>query len=209
MFFEKIWLILFSFDVGPILAIEECCIEPYETKKELSLKMSNIGSKLLLRVLKDLPKYMALKKPQPLEGVSYAPKITKDMFELKWEEKTAQEIYNQFRALSDTSKLYSYWKNTSTIVRFEDALSPRTIKSEITNFSVEDEDSVPGQVIPKMTKKHGKLICIKCVEGWITFRKFYYGQRGVMNSADFYNGFLKTQRKMDNSRFVSLDKIEM
>ena len=126
--------------------------------------MANIGSELLLRVLKDLPKYMASKKTQPLEGITYAPKITKDMFEIRWEEKTAQEIYNQYRALHNfhnSRKLYSYWKNTQTIVRFDEILSPDMLKN-LVKFSAEDEDTVPGQVISKKVENHERLVCIKC-----------------------------------------------
>jgi len=199
----------FHFDIGPILATEECCIEPDETSKELSVKMADIGSNLLLKVLKDLPVYTTSKKSQPIEGITYAPKITKDMFEIKWKEKTAQEVYNQFRALGNISKLYSYWKNTETIVRFDNPLPPSNISD--VDYSAEDlEFCVPGQVVSKKTKKHGRLVCIRCKSGWIAFRKIYYGQRKVMSMSDFHNGFLQNNQKIvdDNLLFTAIDELE-
>ena len=53
-----------------MLASEECPIEQDETSQELSMKMANIGSELLIKVLNDLPKHMETKKTQPSEGVT-------------------------------------------------------------------------------------------------------------------------------------------
>ena len=202
-------MIYFSFDIGPILATEECSIEPDETSKDLSVKMANIGSNLLLKVLKDLPVYTTSKKSQPIEGITYAPKITKDMFEIKWKEKTAQEIYNQFRALGNIYKLYSYWKSTDTIVRFDNPLPPSNI-SDVDYSAEQLEFCVPGQVISKKTKRHGRLVCIRCKSGWIAFRKIYYGQRKAMNMSDFHNGFLQNNQKIvnDNLLFTARDELE-
>ena len=189
-----------------MLASEECPIEQDETSQELSIKMANIGSELLIKVLNDLPKHMETKKTQPSEGVTYAPKITKDMFEIRWEEKSAQEIYNQYRALQNfhnSSKLYSYWKDTQTIVRFDEVLPPDMLKN-LVKLSDNDEKSVPGQVISKKVKNHGRILCIKCANGWIAFKRIYYGQRKVMNMSDFYNGFLHSNQ--GHNSFSRYDK---
>merc|ERR1719270_1523743 len=193
----------FHFDIGPIFATEECIIEPDETSSELSVKMANIGANLLLKVLEDLPKYTASKRSQPQDNITYAPKITKDMLEIKWEKKTAKEVYNQFRALSHISKLYSYWKESKTIVRFENPIPPNILDELIRK---EDENSVPGQVMSLKNKTHGRIVFIKCKKGWIAFRNIYYGQRKVMTMSDFYNGFFH-QQKSDKLLFSSSDDL--
>ena len=67
------------FDVGNILASETVTIGDEEKRPELTQRMAETGAALLLTVLRDLERYEAESRPQPLEGVSYAPAVDKSL----------------------------------------------------------------------------------------------------------------------------------
>lgn len=152
-----------------------------------------MGAELMIRVLRDLEGHDKNKVDQPQEGISYAPKIVKSDFEIKWTEKSAEDVYNQSRALADMGKLYSFWKDT--IVRFEKPLQP----SSLENLCLDDKypNYSPGQVI---SVKQGKtrLVCIKCLQGWISFERFFYDKRKVMTASDFYSGFMSNNKSQQH-----------
>jgi methionyl-tRNA formyltransferase len=71
-------------DTGPMLTQDSLPIEPYETSQTLHDKMAQLGAKLLTETL---PAYLSgeiLPQPQPEEGITYAPQITKEEGEIDW-----------------------------------------------------------------------------------------------------------------------------
>ena len=171
-----------------MLAKKECEIGPHETRLELSKKMSHIGAELMLTVLQDLSTYMDSRQPQPEGHFKLAPKISREMFEITWEKKTALEVYNQWRALSDMGKLYSFWAKTGSIVRLERAsMIPSDLMEKISSTY---PDSQAGRVVSLRTKSVPRIIAVKCAQGWISFQKFSYSSKKAMNVQDFYSGFI-------------------
>ena len=60
-----------SFDVGNILSVKRCQIDPDELRPELETRLARIGADLMLEVIKDLDRYRLESKSQSDEGVTY------------------------------------------------------------------------------------------------------------------------------------------
>ena len=60
-----------SFDIGDILAIHECSIGKEEFQPSLLDKLADIGSNLLLQVLKNLDEYESNILSQSSQGITY------------------------------------------------------------------------------------------------------------------------------------------
>jgi methionyl-tRNA formyltransferase len=130
-----------------------------------------------------------------------APKIGKESFEIHWTKQTALQVYNQYRAVSDLSKLHSTWQETNKVVRLNDIVHPAVIE----NMDLDrlHPDAQPGQVIVTPRKKKGceRYLCIKCLDGWTAFRQLYYGPRKVIGAADFNSGFITKNNHGDGKTF--------
>jgi methionyl-tRNA formyltransferase len=67
------------FDVGDIVATERVAVGEDERRPELTRRMADVGARLLVAVLRDLERYEAESRPQPLEGISHAPAVDKSL----------------------------------------------------------------------------------------------------------------------------------
>jgi methionyl-tRNA formyltransferase len=67
-------------DTGPMLLAETVPLRGRSTTPELHDALAPLGARLILRVLAENPPPV----PQPLEGVTYAPKLTKEDGRLDW-----------------------------------------------------------------------------------------------------------------------------
>jgi len=93
-------------DTGPILLQETVEIKSDDTVETLSLRLSEIGSNVLLRTLKDLEEGKL--KPTPQVGdVTYAPILKKTDGLIKWS-KSAVELYNFIRGVTPWPGAYSF-----------------------------------------------------------------------------------------------------
>lgn len=86
-------------DTGPILSQREEPIRPDDTYATLEERLSQIGAALLIETL---PAYLAgelVPRPQPEEGVTYAPQLRKEDGQIDWH-KSAVELDRQIRAVT-------------------------------------------------------------------------------------------------------------
>jgi methionyl-tRNA formyltransferase len=67
------------FDVGDIVATETVAVGGDERRPELTRRMAEVGARLLVAVLRDLERYEAESRPQPLQGISHAPAVDKSL----------------------------------------------------------------------------------------------------------------------------------
>ncbi len=94
-------------DTGPVLLEEAVPITPLTTATILHDALAAIGARLALRALAESP----TPKPQPGEGVTYAPKLTREDGRIDWT-RDAGAIGRQVRALNP-------WPGTFTTLRGE------------------------------------------------------------------------------------------
>ena len=131
-----------------------------------------------------------------------APKLTKKSFEVMWQDSTSREVYNQWRALADLGKLFSYWQDSGVMVHLADLVHPDIVDS----LKLDETGSDPGRTISVKRKKE-RYICVKCKSGWVAFRNFFYGPKKVMTANDFFNGYISKNRDR-NLFFVSSHHLE-
>ncbi|MGO9986979.1 MAG: methionyl-tRNA formyltransferase [Rhodomicrobium sp.] len=86
-------------DTGPVALADFIQIGPDATAGEIHDHLSLMGATLILSALAMLKKGELFFTPQPSEGVTYAPKITKEETRIDWT-KPASEVHNHIRGLS-------------------------------------------------------------------------------------------------------------
>jgi methionyl-tRNA formyltransferase len=95
-------------DTGPILSQRSVRIGPGETAGSLLVRLSTLGADLLLDTL---PRYLAGEiqpKPQPEEGATYAPMLTKEEGQLDFSH-PAEELERKVRAFNPWPGTYFNW----------------------------------------------------------------------------------------------------
>ncbi|MBN1641414.1 MAG: methionyl-tRNA formyltransferase [Anaerolineae bacterium] len=71
-------------DTGPIVAQARCPIAPTDTTAALTPRLAQIGAELLVEVLPRWLRGEIAPRPQPEEGMTYAPRLTKDQGAIDW-----------------------------------------------------------------------------------------------------------------------------
>ena len=93
-------------DEGDMLLKKEVEIGENETFGELWQRLSKLGAELLVKTL-DLIEKDQLKQTSQPEGATYAPKLSKEIAKINWENKTAKEIKNLARGLNPIMGAYT------------------------------------------------------------------------------------------------------
>ena len=114
-------------DTGPMLLQEALPIGPSDTAATLHDRLSDIGARLVLRALAENPPPI----PQPGDGMTYAPKLTREDGRIDWT-RTGAQIDRQIRA-------FDPWPGTFT------TLDGETLK--ILSATLADMSGPPGTVL--------------------------------------------------------------
>jgi methionyl-tRNA formyltransferase len=88
-----------SLDTGPILAIKRVPITPETTAASLHDALAGLAARMVGPAIDDLASGRAAPRPQPEQGVTYAPKIDKAEARLDWSQPAAF-LERQLRALN-------------------------------------------------------------------------------------------------------------
>lgn len=94
-------------DTGDILRQTTTPIQPEDNAETLHDRLARMGAELLVRTI---PEYVAGQlpsRPQPAEGVTYAPKIKKQDGHIDWSQ-PARAIWNRVRGLTPWPGAFSY-----------------------------------------------------------------------------------------------------
>ena len=86
-------------DTGPVYACRRIAIGARTTAPELMEQLAVAGAEELVAVLAALERGAAAATPQPEEGVTLAPRLTKEMGRVDWSRQTAAEVDRMVRAL--------------------------------------------------------------------------------------------------------------
>jgi methionyl-tRNA formyltransferase len=96
-------------DTGPVLATAGLLIAPDDTTGTLTARLASLGADLLIRTL---PRWLAgevTARPQPTEGVAFAPRIEKSAGAINWAEPAAL-IERRARAYQPWPSTYTNWR---------------------------------------------------------------------------------------------------
>jgi methionyl-tRNA formyltransferase len=148
-------------DTGPMLLKEAVPITPTTTTPDLHDALAAMGARLILRALDQDPPAT----PQPAEGVSYAPKLTKEDGRLGWAE-PAEVLERRIRALNP-------WPGTFFLLKGE--------AIRISAASVEAGQGTPGEALDDAG-------LIACGEGAIRLARLQRPGRAAMPAEAFLRG---------------------
>ena len=147
-------------DTGATLLTGEVPIGPHTTATELQGALATLGAQLVLRALAEAPS----PKPQPAEGSSYAPKLSRADAALDWS-RPAAELERRVRALNP-------WPGAACHLHGE------TLK--VLEATLSDETGKPGTVLGGLT--------IACGTGALRLVRVQRPGRGPVTADAFLRG---------------------
>ena len=86
-------------DTGAMYVQGVVPVPPHATTPSLTTTLAGLGAGLLAGVLRQLEGGEATATPQPADGVTLAPRLSRDDGEVRWDESTAAEVDSRVRAL--------------------------------------------------------------------------------------------------------------
>jgi methionyl-tRNA formyltransferase len=98
-------------DTGPIYVQHLMPIDPNENAGELLVRMADMGPELIAQSL-TMMEVGELPQTQPLEGVSYAPKVTTGDARINWRT-SAISVHRQIRALTPEPGTWTTWREAT------------------------------------------------------------------------------------------------
>ena len=162
-------------DEGDIILKEEVEIGENETTGELWEKLSKLGSKLLVKTLRQIEEGTAPRIKQD-SNFTLAPMLNKEMAKIDWENMTSSKIKNLVRGLNPIMGAYSYIDNKK--IKFW--------KVKIQEEYNKSEEITPGTII-EVNSKTGVLV-IKTRDSAIAVQEIQAENSKKMNIADFLRG---------------------
>ncbi len=158
-------------DTGDMILKEEVLIGDDETTGELWARLSKLGGELLVKTLEQIENGNVKREKQG-ENFTMAPMLSKEMSQIDWQNKTAQEIKNLVRGLNPIMGTYSY-------------LNGKKIKIWKVQIEKDDTDSLPGTII-KIDNKKG--IFVQTKEGIINILEIQGENAKRMHVTEFLKG---------------------
>ncbi|MBI2676976.1 MAG: methionyl-tRNA formyltransferase [Candidatus Yanofskybacteria bacterium] len=171
-------------DHGPVLGMEQEPIAPDDKYYDLKMRLVKKGAGLLLKLL---PKYLSGKttpQPQDESQATFTKIITKEDGKINWH-KTAEEIYNQFRAFHKWPGIWFKWQNK--ILKIIDC---KIHKSHL------EVELLSGELLSgKIYQKNGLLI-MPCAKDYLELLKLQLEGGKVLNTKEFINGYGRLLEKV-------------
>jgi methionyl-tRNA formyltransferase len=159
-------------DSGPILLQEETEIGPEETAGELAPRLAALGGDLLVRTLERLEEGTLAPRPQPAEGVTYAPRLTRESGRVDWTLPA--------RAIADRGRAYTPWPGLTAILKGEPV---KLVRVRVLEGG--PADAGPGTFLGL---RDGAL-AVACGDGSLLgVEELQRPARRALKAADFVNG---------------------
>jgi methionyl-tRNA formyltransferase len=166
-------------DTGPVLRTHEVPIDPDESAGELLDRLAVLGAPVLVDALRDLVAG-ATPAPQPAEGATLAPKITRD--------DVAIDLRAPARAVADLVRSADPAPGAHTTFRGEPlkVFRARPVPAdEPTGTAAADAPPAPGTIVA--VDKRG--VVVACGEGAVRLLTVQPPGRARMDAAAFLNGY--------------------
>jgi methionyl-tRNA formyltransferase len=162
-------------DTGPILLEEAVEIGPDETADQLSRRLAALGGPLMVRTLDLLANGGVEPRPQGAEGVTYAPRLTRDSGRVDWA-LTAREIHDRLRA-------YTPWPGLTAALRGE------PVKIVAAEALAEAGEAMEGEAPGPILGVRGGRLAVRCGGGTaLGLAELQRPGKRALRAADFANG---------------------
>jgi methionyl-tRNA formyltransferase len=165
-------------DTGPMLSVGKVLIEPDETGQTLHDKLADLGADLLVNTLPGYLSGAIQPKPQPEEGVTYAPQIKKEEGLIDWTA-SAEEIERLVRAFTPWPGTFTYWNGKQLKLHAGEVIPPVTLP-----FRGEADSAKPGQVVEASGQ-----IAIATDDGLYYPLRVQLAGKNVVSIDDFVRGY--------------------
>ena len=157
-------------DTGPILARAETPIHPDDTATTLHDRLADLGAKLLVATVPQLPQTTV---PQPEQGVTYAAKLEKAEAELDWTQ-SAAELDRRIRAFHPFPVAHTLWKGTPL----------KIWRAHPSPISGNNPDHAPGTILTATPQG----IAVACGEGALMLTELQKAGGKRLAAAQFIAG---------------------
>ena len=163
-------------DTGDIICMERIPIEPEDTAETLHNQLADIGARLLVKVLTDLPQEQPPKAtPQNHADATYAPRLTKTVGQINWSE-PASTIHNLIRGTAGWPGAYTF---------FREDMRLKIIQSLPHKNEQDGLNKLPGTI--RITTE--QQLFVKTGKGEIQLLQVQPATKKVMKVQDFVNGY--------------------
>ena len=153
-------------DAGPVMLQENLIINSEDNFQSLSIKLSNLGSKLIFNALNLLEKKEAFFKEQDENLASYAKKISKTESEIFWSEK-AKKIIAKINGLNPSPGVWFRHKGNRV----------KIIRADLVNIK-----GPAGKVL-------SDDLIIGCKDKAIRIKKIQKEGKKILDTIDFLKGY--------------------
>ncbi len=155
-------------DTGPILTQQVLPIRPQSTAAGLTAALARLGGELIVKTLQEAALGNLVPRPQPQEGVTYAPKIRREEGRLDWRH-PAEELERRVRAFDPAPGASFECRGESVRVLAAVALPDGAGK-------------LPGTVVDDR-------LSIACGSGMLRLVKLQRPGRGPLDAGAFLRGY--------------------
>jgi methionyl-tRNA formyltransferase len=158
-------------DTGPILGSASCPVLPDDDAVSLGARLAEAGAAGMLEVLTALAQGRLTAQPQPETGASRAPKLTRELGRLDWQQ-PAVALHNRIRGLVP-------WPGTTAT--FEEM----EVKIWRSRVSPTLADDLPGTI----TAITPEGLCVACGMQQLLITEIQPANRRRMSAWDFAQGY--------------------
>jgi methionyl-tRNA formyltransferase len=158
-------------DTGPIFWSESCVVHPDDNALSLGARLAEAGAVGMVEVLTALELGTLSAHPQPTEGVSRAPKLTRDLGRMDWQQ-SAATLHNLIRGLVP-------WPGATA------ELHDLEVKIWRATVWAQAHTQLPGTV----TAVTPEGLCIACGEQQLLVLELQPANRRRMSARDFVQGY--------------------
>lgn len=167
-------------DTGDIICAKRIPIGLEDTAEDLHHKLANIGGKLLIDILQNIPDGQPPHvTPQKHDEATHAPRLTKDIGQIDWNE-SALNIHNLVRGTAGWPGAYTYFRK-DTLIKIIQTFPHQDAQIIKENL----EQKQPGTI--RITKE-GNLNVVTN-NGEIQLINIQPATKKVMSAKDFVNGY--------------------
>lgn len=169
-------------DAGDIIEVQKIPITLETTYGELEREICNVGSRLLLNVIRDFENGIIKAEPQDHSKATYAPKIELEDCEIKWNV-PALQVHNLIRGVNPEPGAWCWLK----------------IKDELKRLKVYSTAFLPEEhLAPGLLKIQNQDIIIGCSEGALQLLEVQLEGKKRMPAADLFRGLSKDPYQFQN-----------
>jgi methionyl-tRNA formyltransferase len=158
-------------DTGPILWSESCSVQPDDDALSLGTRLAESGAVGMVEVLTALEPGTLTARPQPAEGASRAPKLTRELGRLDWQQ-TALTLHNLIRGLVPWPGATASFQN----------LEVKIWRTRVLDMS---SDLPPGAI----TALTPEGLYVACGEQQLLIQELQPANRRRMPARDFVQGY--------------------